>query len=224
VPVAGIDQSGAKAPTSNYGNSVSLSAPSTKIPVLNDEGKLVPGLPVAATVSGTSFAAPEVAGVAAMMLGKNPNLTADNISRRLYLSARPFPNAANCAGCGVGIVDATRALDSAQAITTKTEPNDSESTANYISGPADVTATFNSTPDFYRVDVPPGQTVLLNMQTTDPDYNCFMRPATDLRPFACKPPSGSTAGWKNTTSSTRSVSIALGGKPGLAYTINITWH
>ena len=54
--------------------------------------------------SGTSFAAPHVAGVAAMMFGKHPRLTGVNVEHRLRLTARAYPEP--CPGCGIGIVDA----------------------------------------------------------------------------------------------------------------------
>lgn len=88
---------------------------------------------------GTSFAAPIVSGVAALMWSRNPFMTADQLRERLQRSARPFPsdptilscadpmfvpdaqgnypNAGNCncttATCGAGMLDAYRAVLSA---------------------------------------------------------------------------------------------------------------
>lgn len=88
---------------------------------------------------GTSFAAPIVSGVAALMWSRNPFMTADQLRDRLQRSARPFPsdptilscadpmfvpdaqgnypNGGNCncttATCGAGMLDAYRAVLSA---------------------------------------------------------------------------------------------------------------
>jgi serine protease len=75
--------------------------------------------------AGTSFAAPVVAGVAGLMLGVNPSLTAAQIIEGLQRSARPHvvsPTIGECsdqnpgrcicttATCGAGILDAVAAL------------------------------------------------------------------------------------------------------------------
>lgn len=78
--------------------------------------------------SGTSFAAPVVAGVAALMWSVNPALTPDDVEQGLRRSARPHvavpllqvcssalgANAGRCqcdtATCGAGILDADQAL------------------------------------------------------------------------------------------------------------------
>jgi serine protease len=75
--------------------------------------------------SGTSFAAPVVAGVASLMLTLNPALTVDQLEAGLKRSAAPFPTAASlgtCAAdnpgrcacttatCGAGLLDAAEAV------------------------------------------------------------------------------------------------------------------
>jgi serine protease len=70
--------------------------------------------------AGTSMAAPHVAGVAALLLSKNPTLTPDQVKALIADSARPFAagywctyqplvNGANI--CGSGMLDAKAALD-----------------------------------------------------------------------------------------------------------------
>lgn len=93
-------------------------------------GATFPGAPGYANVFGTSFAAPLVAGTAALMLGVNPRLGVDELVRGLRLSARPHvvsPWMAACsagnpgrclcstATCGAGILDTEQALRFAAA-------------------------------------------------------------------------------------------------------------
>ena len=59
-------------------------------------------------MNGTSMATPHVAGVAALMLARNPDLTPDEIEVLLKTTARPLPKACSV-GCGKGIVSASAA-------------------------------------------------------------------------------------------------------------------
>ncbi|MBL8224556.1 MAG: S8 family peptidase [Chromatiales bacterium] len=80
---------------------------------------------------GTSFSAPIVAGIAALMHGVNAGLKADDLRARLQAAARPFPAEAglptcpatdpstgqcNCTGstCGAGIADAVQSVAAAR--------------------------------------------------------------------------------------------------------------
>ncbi|RZI75427.1 MAG: hypothetical protein EOP38_29530, partial [Rubrivivax sp.] len=92
------------------------------------------------TVAGTSFAAPQAAGVAAMMLAVNPSLSVSQLIAGIEASARPHVSSANLSGvpalsqpqgacsasnlhqcycttstCGAGILDAAAAIDWAAA-------------------------------------------------------------------------------------------------------------
>ena len=58
-------------------------------------------------LSGTSFAAPVVAGVAAQLLARSPGLTPDQVKGTLMRRARPVPDAAPGA-CGVGQINAVK--------------------------------------------------------------------------------------------------------------------
>ena len=60
-------------------------------------------------LSGTSFAAPVVAGTAAVLLALHPEWTPDQVKGALMLTAKPTPSAAPLS-TGVGEVDASRAL------------------------------------------------------------------------------------------------------------------
>jgi serine protease AprX len=61
-------------------------------------------------LSGTSFAAPIVSGVAALVLGRHPEYTADQVKAALLLGAKPMPRA-NDLSEGVGEVNAARSIE-----------------------------------------------------------------------------------------------------------------
>lgn len=78
-------------------------------------------------IEGTSFAAPQVAGVAALMLAVNPALSSVDVAYRIMQSATAFPaggiacsssNLGNCSctssTCGAGVLNAAAALAAAQ--------------------------------------------------------------------------------------------------------------
>lgn len=106
IAVAGLRHAGTKVGLSSMGVEVALSAPAgncvnatgaclyTMLSTTNS-GSEGPGLDTytdtAASV-GTSFAAPLVAGTAALMLSRNPSLSADDVRRILRETARPFPS------------------------------------------------------------------------------------------------------------------------------------
>ena len=61
-------------------------------------------------LSGTSFAAPVVAGAAAQLIARHPDWTPDQVKGALMVSAKPVPGAAPGA-VGVGQLNAARAAD-----------------------------------------------------------------------------------------------------------------
>ncbi len=118
IAVAALNRSAAKAGYSNFGALVKIAAPGGEgfaggnaITTLSNSGSTVPVSDSIASVNGTSFAAPMVSGVAALVRSLNPNLLAQEIEQILVSTARPFP--APCSGCGAGIVDANAATAAA---------------------------------------------------------------------------------------------------------------
>jgi len=61
-------------------------------------------------LSGTSFAAPMVSGIAALVLGKHPDFTPDQVKGALMLGAKPLPSATDMSE-GVGEVNASRSIE-----------------------------------------------------------------------------------------------------------------
>ncbi|WP_071900102.1 S8 family serine peptidase [Cystobacter ferrugineus] len=113
LAVASVSSSGSRSWFSNYGPTVALAAPGESIYSTHNTGTTVPGSDKLSYLSGTSMAAPHVAGVAALMLSANPSLAVDAVTSLLRSSSKPFP--ASCTGCGIGIVDAAAAVNAAIA-------------------------------------------------------------------------------------------------------------
>jgi len=140
IGVAALNRDGFKASYSNFGTQLTIATVGGDPRVvggwgfeLGDDGLLTvsnsglrgPGSGGYARDAGTSFAAPVVAGVAGLMLGLNPALSADQVIDGLRRSARPHvvspklpacsaqsPGRCICstATCGAGILDAATAL------------------------------------------------------------------------------------------------------------------
>jgi serine protease len=100
--VSGVDGS-------NFGDGVALAAPGADIWIASDTGTTVAVNSSYVKQSGTSLAAPMVAGAAALMFSASSSLTADDVALILKGTTRPFPS--GCSGCGTGIVDASAAVN-----------------------------------------------------------------------------------------------------------------
>lgn len=120
ISVGASTRQGDRASYSNFGVRVDISAPggdgaqSDWILSLSNDGQSKPGAPDYAIGVGTSFAAPQVAGVASLMLARNANLTPGQVLGIMSAAARPFADPTVCAqgpACGVGLLDAGVALN-----------------------------------------------------------------------------------------------------------------
>jgi subtilisin family serine protease len=105
--VAAVDQSNAPARFSNYGPVVDVAAPGVKITSTYN-----PYSPENTTnalygyFTGTSFAAPHVAGVAALLEAKNPELTPERITDRIQIRAKDMGAHDKDDHFGHGLLDA----------------------------------------------------------------------------------------------------------------------
>ncbi|MEK8088280.1 S8 family peptidase [Thermithiobacillus plumbiphilus] len=130
ITVAATDRQGQLAPYSNYGSSVSISAPGGYMAGSRDVANGILSLTLNtdetygyAYNAGTSFSTALVSGVASLMLAVNPQLTAVDLNRILRDSAVPIQvseASSPCAtpgNCGAGRLDAGAALARAQSFT-----------------------------------------------------------------------------------------------------------
>lgn len=101
--VSATDQNDVLATWSNTGNNVDLSAPGVNIGTTTNGGTFGYG-------SGTSFSAPIVAGVAALVLSVNPSLTPVQVTNVLKQSADDLGPAGWDPSYGSGRVNAERAV------------------------------------------------------------------------------------------------------------------
>lgn len=86
---------------SNYGVFLDILAPATNILTINSNGEQRNYL----SLHGTSFSAPLISGIAALMLSKNPGLTVDDVKAALSVGATSFdtkhPDKAGKMGAGL---------------------------------------------------------------------------------------------------------------------------
>jgi len=121
IAVSAHNHAGSLTSYSNFGNGITLSAPGGDLPVADliistaYSGATVPEEPTYVYGRGTSFAAPLVAGTAALVLARNPLLTSGRVQDLLTGTARNFPAGSKCGVpniCGAGMLDAGTAVAS----------------------------------------------------------------------------------------------------------------
>jgi serine protease len=187
ITVAAVGRTGGKASYSNYGANVDIAAPGgdggAGIVSTWNAGTTTPAGDNYGYMMGTSMATPHVAGVAALMLAKNPNLTPDEVEAKLKSTARAFPAA--CSGCGAGIVDAAAAVNAVTAATVVQAPVQNEVESNGYIQTANAVAVsgtvVNGTMsgiydnDYFVVQVPAGKTLTatLTQGSSTQDYDLY---------------------------------------------------
>lgn len=129
ITVAATDRNGVRAPYSNYGTAVEISAPGGNVSgsYLNgiystlNSGYTSPVNDSYAFYQGTSMAAPHVSGAAALLYSVKPTISPDEVYSVLASNARKFPvtggtNDCNNASCGAGILDAGRSVSAVAVV------------------------------------------------------------------------------------------------------------
>lgn len=111
LAVGAVDPSGKHAPFSSHGDFVDIAAPGVFIWSTYPPAKSIASGHIGyASLSGTSMAAPMVAGVAALVKARHPEWTPDEIEARLMKTARDAGPKGRDDKYGRGIVDAFRAV------------------------------------------------------------------------------------------------------------------
>jgi serine protease len=244
VTVAATNRSGGRAWYSNYGTVVDVAAPGgdtsvTANGILSTLNSGTTG-PVAdnyAFFQGTSMATPHVAGVAALMLSKNLNLTPDEIESKLKSTARAFP--ATCSSCGSGIVNASAAVDAATVVAVtmnETESNNTTGTANAVTtSGTTVSGNMGTTTDtdYFLVQLPAGKTLTstLTMGSASADYDLYVYNSVGTQIAASENGAGATDAASVTNTGTTTIARYVrvkyysGGTGATSgkYTLKLSW-
>ncbi|MBK6568659.1 S8 family serine peptidase [Candidatus Aalborgicola defluviihabitans] len=115
IAVTAHTASGANTDYANVGPGTTISAPGNTIMSTGNTGSAAPQSDSYDAHSGTSFSAPQVAGVVALLAQIKPGISPAEVQTHLVNSARPHPSGTYCAGrtdCGAGLLDAFRAVTS----------------------------------------------------------------------------------------------------------------
>ncbi|MBM4023056.1 MAG: hypothetical protein FJ284_12615, partial [Planctomycetes bacterium] len=167
ISVAATDASNRLASFSNYGaTTVDVAAPGVGIYSTTPRNSY-------SSFSGTSMAAPHVAGLVALMAAANPQATASQIRSAILSTSVPIASLAGKVATG-GLVNAAAAVNAIRGLgpppsppppATSSEPNDSVATASAVtlsSGAAMVSGTIGDGPhpnrdvDLYKLAVQAG--------------------------------------------------------------------
>ena len=113
IAVTAHTTTGALADYANIGFGTTISAPGNNIYSPGNAGTTVPGADTYEANSGTSFSAPQVSGVVALLMQIKPGISPSEVHAHLVSSARPHPSGTFCAtrtDCGAGLLDAFKAV------------------------------------------------------------------------------------------------------------------
>jgi serine protease len=121
IAVGATDASGAPAPFSNTGSGLDLVAPGADIVTAAPSALCSSGY---GKVTGTSFAAPSVAGAAALLLARHPDLDVGQLTDMLRLRGVRSPAPAWSSATGFGTLDVAAALDAPVPSADQPEVND----------------------------------------------------------------------------------------------------
>lgn len=111
ITVGASDRSDNRADFSNFGAKIDFVAPGVDIPVVTSATDSSYG-----SLSGTSFSAPQVSGVVALMLSKNRDLTVEQIRQILRKTAQDIGPAGFDVYTGFGIINAGLAASSSSSV------------------------------------------------------------------------------------------------------------
>ncbi len=113
IAVTAHTSSGANADYANIGPGTSISAMGNNIYTTGNTGVTVPAADSYDARSGTSFSAPHVSGVVALLVQLKPTISPAEVQTVIMNSARPYAAGTLCAtrsDCGAGLLDAFKAV------------------------------------------------------------------------------------------------------------------
>ena len=140
ISVASITSTGARSSFSNYGALIDVASPGSSIMSTLNTGSTTPGSETYASYSGTSMAAPHVAGVVALIQSvSSPARTPAQVETLIKDTARAFPSTPS-QPIGTGIVNAKAAVDAAGGGSGNAPPS-----ANFSVSTSGLTANFTDT-------------------------------------------------------------------------------
>ena len=141
--VGAANRLGSRASFSNYGSGLDFLAPGEEIITTDRVGSMgVSG--DYATVNGTSFASPYAAGVAALIISRNPSWTAAQVEQRMKDTCTDMGAAGYDSLTGSGLLNAYRALGGSA---TADDVGDTFATARTVSVPSTTSAAISRAGD-----------------------------------------------------------------------------
>jgi serine protease len=155
IAVAASNIDATLASYSNFGTRIDVMAPGGDLPDADlivstgNDGTTVPQNPDYVAGRGTSFAAPLVSGTAALMIARDPMLTAGGVLQIITGTARDFSSTSICAVgnlCGTGLLDTGGAI-------TSTLPGG----ATPPPGASQIVEYYNAALDHYFITADPGE-------------------------------------------------------------------
>ncbi len=157
ITVSGIDPEDRRASWTTYGNAVDLCAPGEQILTTSRSGGFSP-------MFGTSYSAPIVAGVAALVISVNPSLSGDQIQRILFRSANDLGAPGWDPEYGWGCVNAARAVALARWLPMDRQPPsinfESPASGAPVSGVVQVRVNAYDRSGVYRVQLYYGESLV----------------------------------------------------------------
>jgi serine protease len=187
IAVASVTSSSARSSFSNYGAGIDVSAPGSGIYSTLNSGTTTPGSASYASYSGTSMAAPHVAGTVALVQSRRialgqPLYTPAQVESLLKSTA--YALAGTCTGgCGAGIINAKAAVDAAGG-------GGGGGTGTVVLNQALPTVATGGVSSNYSVTVPAGTTKLvfdIAGGTGDADMYVRLGSAPTSSAYTCRP-------------------------------------
>lgn len=189
IAVASVTSTGARSSFSNYGSLIDIAAPGSSILSTLNSGTAGPSTESYASYSGTSMAAPHVAGVVALMQAHatTPKTPAE-IESILKSTARAFPSTPS-QPIGPGIVQARAAVDAVNGSTPPPPPPPTGGTLTKGTPVTNLSASTGNSLD-YTMSVPAGASNLtfsISGGTGDADLYVRFGSAPTDSVYDCRP-------------------------------------